>query len=200
MPIVAGVPVKSFSAAKKRLATAIAPEARIALSREMARRTCNLLAEVGVRTLVLAADLEVANWAEGLALETVLDQGSDLNRAAGVAVAVASGQPWMLIHADLPLLDPQVLSTLIAAIDSEGSVIAPSRDGGTPVIGASLPTFDFSYGPGSFHRHLRLLAPSHPRVVVDPRLAIDLDEPTDLETVRRRLPWMATILDSLGPS
>jgi 2-phospho-L-lactate guanylyltransferase len=200
MPIVAGVPVKSFSTAKKRLAAALAPAARVALSQEMARRTCTLLAEMGARPLVLAADTEVARWAKGLALEVVLDQGSDLNQAARAALAVASGHPWLLIHADLPLLESRVVSILLAAVDAGRAVIAPSRDGGTPAIGASVTAFDFSYGPSSFHRHLRLLAPSAPTVVVDPRLAIDLDEPTDVEVVRRRVPWMATILDSLERS
>jgi 2-phospho-L-lactate guanylyltransferase len=200
MPIVAGVPVKSFSAAKMRLAAAIAPDARIALSQEMARRTCALLADAGARPLVLAADTEVARWAKALAHEVVLDEGSDLNQAAAAAVTVASGQPWLLLHADLPLLDAEVLAALLAAVNDGQSVIAPSRDGGTPAIGASVTTFDFSYGPSSFHRHLRWLAPSDPMVVVDPRLAIDLDEPSDLGVVRRRVPWIATVLDSLDPS
>jgi 2-phospho-L-lactate guanylyltransferase len=200
MPIVAGVPVKSFSAAKMRLAAAIAPDARIALSQEMARRTCALLAEAGARPLVLAADTEVTRWAKALAHEVVLDENSDLNQTAATAVTVASGQPWLLLHADLPLLDSEVLATLLAAVEDGQSVIAPSRDGGTPAIGASVTTFNFGYGPSSFHRHLRRLAPTDPKVLIDPRLAIDLDEPSDLEVVRRRVPWIATILDSLDPS
>ena len=200
MPIVAGVPVKSFSAAKMRLAAAIAPDARIALSQGMATRTCALLAEAGARPLVLAADTEVARWAKGLAHEVVLDENSDLNQAAAAAITVASGQPWLLLHADLPLLDSEVLATLLAAVEDGQSVIAPSRDGGTPAIGASVTTFDFGYGPSSFHRHLRRLAPTDPKVLVDPRLAIDLDEPSDLAVVRRRVPWMASILDSLDRS
>ena len=200
MPIVAGVPVKSFSAAKMRLAAAIVPEARVALSQEMARRTCALLTDVGTRPLVLAADTEVARWAKALAMEVVLDQDSDLNQAAATVVAIASGQPWLILHADLPLLDSEVLATLLPAVADGRSVIAPSRDGGTPAIGASMTRFDFGYGPNSFHRHLRRLAPNHPIVLVDPRLAIDLDEPSDLTAVRKRVPWMAAILDSLDSS
>lgn len=197
MPIVAGVPVKSFSVAKMRLAAAVPPDARIALSKEMARRTCALLAEVGAGPLVLAANTEVAEWARTFAYEVALDEGLNLNQAAGAVVAVASGQPWLLLHADLPLLDSEVVAELVAALEDGQSVIAPSRDGGTPAIGASLATFDFGYGPSSFHGHLRRLAACDPKVLVDPRLAIDLDEPSDLEVVRRRVPWMATILDSL---
>ena len=200
MRIVAGVPVKSFSTAKKRLADTIGPAARIALSQEMAKRTCLLLAEAGALPLVLAADQAVARWAKELALEVAIDDGPGLNEAAGGALTIANGDPWLIIHADLPLLDMEVTHRLVAMLEAGRAVIAPSRDGGTPVVGGSLPSFEFSYGPGSYHRHLRLLASASPHVAVDPRLAIDLDEPTDLGVVRRRVPWMAAVLDSLAPS
>jgi len=200
MAVLAGVPVKPFVAAKQRLAATVPPQARIALSQEMARRTCEHLDRAGARPMVLAGDTEVARWAQGLSIEVVLENGSDLNRAAHTVVAIASGQPWLLIHADLPLLDSDIISGLIEALGGGRPVIAPSRDGGTPAVGASLASFAFSYGPSSYHRHLRLLAPADPIVVVDPRLAIDLDEPTDLAVLRRRVRWMATLLDSLGQS
>lgn len=200
MQILAGVPVKSFTTAKNRLAPAIGREARIAVSQELARRTCLLLAEAGVRPLVLAADTEVARWAQDLAVEVIVDQDQYLDHAAGSAVAAAAGRPWLVIHADLPLLDSDVLSRVIPALEAGGTVIAPSRDGGTPLIGASLTTFAFSYGPGSYHRHLRSLAPTRPTVVIDPRVAIDLDDPSDLTAVRRKVPWLTTVLDSLVQS
>ena len=200
MQILAGVPVKSFATAKNRLAPAIGPEARIAVSQEMARRTCLLLAEAGIRPLVLAADTEVASWAQTLAVEVIVDQGSSLDQAAQSAVMAAAGRPWLLIHADLPLLDSEILSQLIPTLEAGRTVIAPSRDGGTPLIGASLTTFAFSYGPSSYHRHLRLLAPTFPMVVIDPRVAIDLDDPSDLQAVRRKVPWLTTVLDSLVQS
>ena len=200
MSILAGVPVKSFAAAKNRLSTALPPQARVAISQEMARRTCLLLDEAGAQPLVLAADEFVAAWATDLGLDVSLEKGSDLNEAAEAAVARASGQPWLLIHADLPMLDRQILVSLVAAVAAGHTVIAPSRDGGTPVIGGSLASLAFSYGPSSYHRHLHRLASSNPTVVVDGRLAIDLDDPTDLKAVRERVPWIAEILDSLANS
>ena len=198
--VLAGVPVKSFAAAKKRLAAAVPPELRVALSQEMARRTCLLLARAGARPLIVAADTEVAAWASEHSLEASLEEGSDLNRAADATVSMASGQPWLVIHADLPLLDEDVLSPVIATIARGDSTISSSRDGGTPVLGGSMAKLDFSYGPSSYHRHLRILAPTHPTVVVDPRLAIDLDDPGDLEVVRRRVRWIREILDTLESS
>jgi 2-phospho-L-lactate/phosphoenolpyruvate guanylyltransferase len=200
MSILAGVPVKSFAAAKNRLATALPPQARIAISQEMARRTCLLLDEAGARPLVLAADEVVAEWAVDLGLEVSLEKGSDLSEAAEAAVALAAGQPWIVVHADLPLLDLQILTSLVAAVAAGHTVIGPSRDGGTPVIGGSGSLFTFSYGPSSYHRHLRRLTSSDPTVVVDARLAIDLDDPTDLRAVSGRVPWIAKILDSLANS
>ena len=198
MSVLAGVPVKSFAAAKNRLAAALPPGARIALSQEMAMRTCVLLKRASARPLIMAADPTVADWANDLGLEVSLENGSDLNEAAGATVALASGQPWIVIHADLPLLDSEILTCLIPAIAAGHSVIGPSRDGGTPVIGGNMSSFEFRYGPSSYQRHLRLLALTDPTVVVDARLAIDLDDPSDLEAVRGRVPWIADILDSLA--
>ena len=200
MSVLAGVPVKSFAAAKNRLAAALPPRARVALSQEMARRTCVLLTGAGARPLIMAADPNVAAWAKDLGLEVSLEDGSDLNEAGRATVALACGQPWLVIHADLPLLDSEILTGLITAVSEGHSVIGPSRDGGTPVIGGNLSSFAFSYGPSSYQHHLRLLAPTGPTVVVDARLAIDLDDPTDLDAVRRRVPWIADIVDSLANS
>jgi hypothetical protein len=36
--------------------------------------------------------------------------------------------------------------------------------------------------------------------VIDPRVAIDLDDPSDLQAVRRKVPWLTTVLDSLVQS
>ncbi|HZD03689.1 MAG TPA: hypothetical protein VE173_02190, partial [Longimicrobiales bacterium] len=49
------------------------------------------------------------------------------------------------------------------------------------LIGGHGPT-SFSYGPGSFRRHLPRLP--RPRVIVRLGLALDLDGPIDLEAAR----------------
>ena len=198
--VVAGVPVKPFQAAKQRLAAVLAPDLRVALSQGLAQRTCQTLVAAGAETVVLAADEDVADWADGLGFEAVLDQGFDLNQAAAAALqSLRKDRSWLICHADLPLLNDAALAPVMAALASGRPVIAPSRDGGTTLLGGSLRRFRFSYGPGSFHGHLRSLAPHDPRIVVDARLAIDLDEPSDLEAARR-VPWIAAMLDTLGRS
>ena len=61
------------------------------------------------------------------------------------------------MHGDLPLLDGATMTDARATLAAGGSVIAPSRDGGTNLLG-SQGRIRLSYGPGSFHRHLASLS------------------------------------------
>lgn len=194
----AGIPVKPFGVAKRRLAAVLSPAARVALSQGLAQRTCLALAEAGAEPLVLAADAEVAAWADRLGVAATLEDGSDLDLAAAAALRAVDGERrWLICHADLPFVEGAALRAVVRTLTGGRAVIAPSRDGGTTLIGGIVPSFRFSYGPGSFRRHLCRLAPLDPQVFVDPRLAVDLDEPSDLEAARR-MPWIAALLDTLG--
>ena len=92
-----------------------------------------------------------------------------------------------IVHSDLP---NAVDITWLA--DSNGIIIVPDRTGmGTNAI--SIPAdveFKFSYGPGSFERHV---AESkrlgfEPTIVVDPDgLSLDVDEPEDIPKVRAKI-------------
>lgn len=195
------IPIKPFQSAKGRLREALTPAVRASVSRQLAADTAEALQSAGATPLVIAADAEVAAWGENLGLAVILDENSDLNAAATLAVAEASRQrlPWMVLHVDLPMLNPEVLRHAISVISEHRPVIAPSSDGGTPLLGTNGAQFDFAYGPGSFQRHLRLLAAQLPVVMVDPRLAIDLDGPDDLRALARRVHWLAEMTDTLPP-
>ncbi|MGQ0849519.1 MAG: hypothetical protein ACT4OP_10445, partial [Actinomycetota bacterium] len=127
-----------------------------------------------------------------------VEKGSDLNRAARSFVGSLPKGPWLICHADLPFIDGTVLAPVVAAVANGQSVIAPSRDGGTSLLGANMTGFPFAYGVASFHRHLAALAGRDPIVVIGPRLAVDLDDPSDLVLARRRLPWVEMLLDTLS--
>lgn len=195
------IPIKPFQSAKGRLREALTPAVRASVSRQLAADTVEALQSAGATPLVIAADAEVAAWGENLGLAVILDENSDLNAAATLAVAEASRQrlPWMVLHVDLPMLNPEVLRRAISVISEHRPVIAPSSDGGTPLLGTNSSQFDFAYGPGSFQRHLRLLAAQTPVVMVDPRLGIDLDGPDDLRALARRVHWLAEMTDTLPP-
>lgn len=199
MAVMGAVPIKPFASAKHRLAGTLPPAARAAISKEMAHRTLQCLALAGADPLVLAADDEVADWAGEQGWTAFLDRGGDLNGAAHAAVERASVQdvPWMIVHADLPLLEPATLTPAIRTLLSRGSVISPSRDGGTTLLGARVHSFRFAYGPASFQTHLARMRSMDPSVVVDVRLAIDLDDPSDLAFAANRVGWLAQLLDTL---
>ena len=109
----------------------------------------------------------------------VAESPGGLDGAARAVVGAAHG-PWAVLHADLPLLHHDDLGVALAAADEVGWAIAPSSDGGTSFL-AGIGDFPFSYGSGSFHRHLA----AHPgaAVVVRRGLAVDLDTPADLAAV-----------------
>jgi len=202
LPIIAAVPLKPFAAAKGRLAATLSVEARRRISQELATRTIAALRDAGAAPLVLAADDEVEEWARRQQIPVTTEQGSSLNGAAQAAAATAAAADgaWLICHADLPLIGGEVVSRVVTTLASGRPIIAPSADGGTNLLGAALSRFDFAYGTGSYHHHLRRLTPHQPLILVHPALAIDLDQPADWQALASRLPWLAQLGDTLAAS
>ena len=174
------VPVKSFAAAKQRLEDALPDLDRRSLVQTMAARVIAAAAPLPVA--VVCDDPEVADWARTQGALVVWEPGRGLNGAveAGVRRLAELGVDWVTaVHADLPLAER------IAFLEPfDGVTLVPDRqDNGTNLI--RLPVacgFRFSYGPGSFGRHLeecvRLgMAAS---IVRRPELSFDVDWPSDL--------------------
>ena len=172
--------MKSFRAAKLRLATVLDERGREALARELASRVIGAAAPLPV--LVVCDDEDVATWAAerganvawtpGLGLSAAVMAGVDQLGAEGVELAIVA-------HADLPF------AAGLAALGKAGAVtlVPDRRFDGTNV--AAVPTtagFRFAYGAGSFERHraeaTRLGLPCE--IVYDRRLALDIDLPEDL--------------------
>jgi len=175
------IPVKAFADAKRRLSPALTASERTHLARTMADHVVQAAGELPVA--IVCDDEEVATWAHDCGARVISEPGLGLNRAveAGVDQLAAAGFERVLVaHADLPRAGD--LSVLAAF---EGITLVPDRrEDGTNVL--CLPAgcgFRFSYGAGSFGRHLaevgRLGLPH--RVVREPRLAWDIDVPADLE-------------------
>ena len=177
-PPLAGVPIKPFGIAKARLAPALDAGARSRLGRAIAAHTLRTVAASGATPAVVTPDAGVARWARRHGW-SVIDEppGGGLDGAALAVVAAAGDAHWAVVHADLPLLNERDLIDAWHA-SAAGVVIAPAHDGGTSLV-AGVGRFRFSYGPGSFHRHLRT-APAA-TVLVRSGLALDLDTVADLE-------------------
>ena len=179
------VPVKAFCEAKGRLAPVMSPQRRAELARRMAEAV--LRSARDLPTAVVCDDRGVAGWARDRGALVVWAPGRGLNRAVqqGVAHLAAAGAELVIVAAgDLPLADD-----LRWVAGFAGTTLVPDRQrDGTNVL--AVPTdrpFGFSYGPGSFARHLaeaeRLGGPV--RVVDAPRLAWDVDVPADLLLIDR---------------
>jgi 2-phospho-L-lactate/phosphoenolpyruvate guanylyltransferase len=174
------VPVKAFSDAKVRLAAALTPADRAILARSMAERV--VAAARGLPVAVVCDDREVATWARELGALVIWEPGQGLNRAVDGGVRRLHGlgvEHVTVAHADLPLAtDLRWVGRFV------GVTLVPDRqEDGTNVIG--LPTgteFVFSYGPGSFARHVAEAQQTGLpwRVVRAPLLAWDVDSPDDL--------------------
>lgn len=199
MPTVAVIPVKSFVLGKQRLSHAIDPATRAQLGRSLAEHVAATTEAAGLIPLVVTADPEVAEWSTLAGFPSVADPGTGLDTAAGSGVewATGSGSQWIVIHADLPLLSRDDLTSLTDALTAGHDVIAPSADGGTSAVGATHP-IAFSFGVSSFHRHLAML--DNPAVVSRRGLLLDVDSTTDLTAACSVAPgaWVRDVIGASG--
>ena len=172
------LPIRGFDG-KTRLAGALEAPERRAVLEEMSLRAVKVGLEAGLRVQVVTPSEDVRSWAEELGATATGDAGAGLTGACAAAVDGLSGEPWIVAHADLPLVTAEALGTVIEALGT-GTVLVPSKDGGTSIIAGRGP-FPFAYGPGSFHRHLA--ADPTATVLTVPELSVDLDSADDLVTL-----------------
>jgi 2-phospho-L-lactate guanylyltransferase len=186
--------VKSFSLGKGRMAQHLGDAARSGLGRALAERTAVLAVEAGLIPLVIAGDADVAEWAILQGFPSLPDRESGLDDAAalGTEWADSTGSEWLVIHSDLPLLTRSDLEVLDNTLHRQDWVIAPSADGGTSALGGRR-LVRFSYGPGSFRRHLGRF----PEAAIVARLGLlhDVDTYPDLVSARNheRGAWLAEV-------
>jgi len=169
-----------------RLRAAIDEDHRTGIARLLATQVANAGNHIGLRVIVVTSDAAVSSWATALNLEVTPDPGLGLSAAASHAVRQQRG-PWLLAHADLPLVDAESLG-MVAKLGERNTVLVPSLDGGTNVI-AHVGHFPFAFGEGSFHRHLA--AAPDATVVSRATLSVELDTPVHLN---------ALIASGLAPS
>jgi len=185
------VPIRSFDSALSRLAGVLGEARCRDLMLLMAHRVVAAADPMPVH--VATDDAEVAAWATDLGASVVAAGRPGLTTAVSTAVdhlAAAGVERAVVAHADLALarsLRPAVGPGLTIVGDRQ-------RDGSNVVCVPTGAGFRFSYGPGSFGRHVaeaeRLgLEVS---VVDDDSLSIDIDHPEDL----RHLP--EDLRDALG--
>lgn len=181
------IPVKAFSAAKHRLSGVLDDATRASFAREMASTVVRAAAPL--RTFIVCDDDEVAAWAREQAAEVIWTPGLGLNGAIteGVSQLRLQGIDVVtIVHADLPNAEP------FGDMEPfDGASIVPDRfrDGTNLLRIPAGSGFTFSYGPGSFDRHLAAALELGMAVheINRPDLAFDVDRPEDLEGARTQL-------------
>lgn len=182
-PTVVLVPVKAFGEAKRRLAPALDGSHRARLARRLA--TDVVAAAAPLPVAVVCDDRAVADWARGLGALVVWEPGRGLNGAVADGVRHLHGLGADLVavaHGDLA--EPASLRGIVCGADPGAVTLVPdlAEDGTNVLVVAAGSGFGFSYGPGSFRRHLDEAARLGLRsdVVRGTPLAVDVDLPADL--------------------
>jgi 2-phospho-L-lactate guanylyltransferase len=183
------VPHRGLEAAKTRLATSLTPDERRALARRLLVRVLEVVRQVCDDVVVISPSRELAAVVEPTGARLVVQRGMGLNEGLEQArfdALVEDVETLAVLHGDLPNLQPDDVSALLAALpaDGPGVAIAPDR-GGTGTNGLVLRppgVIGFRFGAGSFVAHLDEVERARVPLVAVNRagLAFDLDTPADL--------------------
>jgi 2-phospho-L-lactate/phosphoenolpyruvate guanylyltransferase len=196
MTLWAIVPVKPLRRGKSRLAGTLTEEERATLNQELLERTLKTLSSLKEldKVLVVSRDQHALTIARNHGAKTVQEDGQPhLNTAlarASVVAQVHSIHGILVLPVDLPLLTTDdVLALIDRASKPPVVVIAPDRHhkGTNALLMVPAGQIEFEFGEGSFQRHCERALESGARLeVVDlPSLGLDLDDPEDLELIRK---------------
>lgn len=187
--------LKDFAGAKTRLAPALDGEARHRLARRNAELAL-LAARAGDRVVAVAGGEEPAALAADLGAEVLVEArpaGQNPAAALGLAHAAAGGAgAVLLLSSDLPLITEELVAALLArgaALPSPAVLAAPATGrGGTNALYLRPPdACGLHFGDDSlrkFDADCRARGVTF-QLFESPELALDLDEPSDLELLQR---------------
>ena len=192
MSTIAILPVKSFGAAKQRLAPALGVGSRQALALAMFSDVLASLRRVpGLDAVaVVTADRFAEAAALGERVQVVRDtEEAGQSAAARIGIAHARTRGFdgvLLVPGDTPLLDPGEVAVLLRRAREQrlGLVVVPDRHGeGTNALLLSPPeAIEPSFGPGSRARHVAAAQAAGVTCAVEelPSLLLDVDTDEDL--------------------
>lgn len=180
------IAVRGGVQAKSRLAGALDGAARARLVRTLLEQVVRAArATRGIEGVFI-----VSPQADDLpaGCDVLLDDGTGHSAAVTQAVRELTARgvtELVILPADLAHVAPADLEALLEAGRSAGGAVAPDRHGtGTNALYLRLPAdISFAFGPASCARHRAALraAGIEPALVCRPGLALDIDEPADLE-------------------
>lgn len=199
------IPFRSFSTGKSRLSEVLGPAQRRCLCIELLAHTVDISMSFQ-HVWVVSDDTDVADFLSrrgSRARSVTAPSPGDLNAAIGYACqCIPDDASVLVLPTDLPWLEVAELVEFAASTDELR--IAPDHSGqGTNLLlipGTLRPHFVFSFGPGSFERHVSTaLAIDAPlRIWRTPASEFDLDSPLDLARAQMRDWNVATARCPLG--
>jgi 2-phospho-L-lactate guanylyltransferase len=192
MSVAAIIPVKSFLNAKQRLAPILTRTERALLAEMMFRDTLSqTLRARGLEAIyVVTADDLVSHIAASQGARIALEAGekgeTEAVRFALETVKKEGIQTALVIPADIPLLRARDLESLLREETTPPSaLLVPSHDQkGTNLLMLSPPdVMELRFGSDSFCYHLKEAARRglNPKILLNERIALDIDEPRDLK-------------------
>ncbi|MEX2479633.1 MAG: 2-phospho-L-lactate guanylyltransferase [Gammaproteobacteria bacterium] len=187
------VPVKRFSNAKTRLASVLTEAERESLAIAMLNDVLRAVREAHLVAGVVVVSHEVrARYAvERIGGLFVEESGS------GLSAAIRQGAQWLATHGqrgmlmvpgDVPLVSSAEVDRIIEQHRGMPAVtLVPDREhDGTNALAATPPeAIPFAFGRGSFNRHREAATAAgiESTVLHLPGLALDIDNPLDLQTL-----------------
>jgi 2-phospho-L-lactate guanylyltransferase len=197
MKATAVLPIKRFSAAKRRLASGLDGERRRTLAAAMVADVLEAIGEARSveRTIVVSGDPVAQELASAAGAEVVPDPedaGHVEAALAGIARAEVEGAECVvLLPGDCPLLDPRELDRLLTGLPERYVAIVPDRHGtGTNALALCPPdAIAPAFGEGSCSRHVALAREAGIPFGVEElaSLGLDLDTPADIVALTRAL-------------
>ena len=201
MKIGALIPVKGFQGAKQRLSPRLSAPERSELMKAMVH---DVLAEVtragGIhRTWVVTGSAEVERWVSPAEVEVIRERDETGETDAvhfGLEVMTDAGMDAALVvPGDIPLLRAEDVEAVLEAVPADPerpfAVLVPSHDrmGTNALLLAPPDVLRLRFGHDSFRYHLNEAAArgASVEVVENPRIALDVDEPADLQQLIPRL-------------
>jgi 2-phospho-L-lactate guanylyltransferase len=187
--------VKDFGSAKQRLGPALDPRRRRALARRNAQRAIRAAAASEHR-LVVAGSEEAGEVARKLGADFIVEprpEGQNTAARRGIAYALEHGaEAVLLLSSDLPFVQRRAIRELLNAAEAEDGEVVVA----VPAIGRGGTNALYLRPPGVIQLHfggdsLTLFRHDAERRGVrfliheSAEMALDLDEPEDLERMRR---------------
>jgi 2-phospho-L-lactate guanylyltransferase len=183
------VPVKPFVRAKSRLAKVLSAERRKALAERMFRHSVEVLgATPGVAGItVLTRGSEALAVAREYSARTIRESGTpNLNASLQRASAIVRLEGWggiFVLPADLPLVTPEdIEQVLYLGRYLMTVVVVPDRheDDTNALLVKPAGLIPFSFGPGSFRRHIKMAEQAGAAIQIyrSERIGLDIDTPS----------------------